>query len=373
MDMIAFYKPSMVEVIVFRKRLVVTKVEKSAFSKEQELANALVEGIVVLDENAIILWWNTVAKHLLALRKEHVGLSIRDVLKGAGLRRLFLAPDEQITILKKSGRKSLNLLLSLIQYQDKKQLLTIQDVTQQRRAEMMRKDFIGNVSHELRTPLTVFRGYLELLSEQPEALVGQEKTVLDQMSVQCHRMETLINGVLLLSRLEDDEPDLSTHETVQMSGLIGDIVEDAKRLSQNGHEFVLEIDENLLLHGHPMELRSLFSNLIYNAVRHTPKPGVITVSWYKEGKSSLFRVKDTGSGIASKHLDKITQRFYRVDQSRPYHSGGGTGLGLAIVKHVLLRHDAELRIESSLGKGSTFSCVFPIIIQAASPDESGGL
>lgn len=335
------------------------KSDNSPLPKEQELANALIEGIVVLDENAIILWWNQAGKRLLGLRNEHIGLSIRDILKGSGLRRLFLVPDEPIVMVRKSGRKSLHLSVSLTHYQDKKQLLTIQNITRQRRAEMMRKDFVGNVSHELRTPLTVFRGYLELLSEQPEALVGQEKTVLEQMNEQCHRMETLINGVLLLSRLEDDEPDLSTYETVSMSSLLLDIVEDAKRLCHGEHEFVLDIDETLLLHGHPMELRSLFSNLIYNAVRYTPSPGKIKVTWRTEGENSFFSVQDNGSGIAGKHLDKVTQRFYRVDKSRPYHAGGGTGLGLAIVKHVLLRHEAELKIESTLGEGSTFSCVFP--------------
>jgi two-component system, OmpR family, phosphate regulon sensor histidine kinase PhoR len=337
----------------------------SPLSKERELADALVEGIVVLDENATILWWNKVAKRLLGLRNEHAGLSIRDVLKGSGLRRLFLVPDEPIVMMRKIGRKDLHLTAALIQnQQNKQQLLTIQDVTKQRRAEMMRKDFIGNVSHELRTPLTVFRGYLELLSEQPEALLGQEKTVLDQMSEQCHRMETLINGVLLLSRLEDDEPDLSTHETVSMQALLLDIIEDAKRLSQGKHEFVLDVDETLLLHGHPMELRSLFSNLIYNAVRYTPNSGRIEVSWRTDGENSFFVVKDTGIGIASKHLDKVTQRFYRVDKSRPYQAGGGTGLGLAITKHVLLRHDADLKIESVLNEGSTFTCIFPDVVRA---------
>jgi two-component system phosphate regulon sensor histidine kinase PhoR len=331
--------------------------------QEQAFAEALIEGIVFLDDKANIIWWNQVAKQLLGLRSEHKGLQIRDVLKGSGLRRLFSNPDEPIAIVRKTGRKSLYLSVSLIQYQENKQVLTIQDITKQRRAEVMRKDFIGNVSHELRTPLTVFRGYLELLSDQPEALLGQEKTVLDQMTEQCQRMETLINGVLLLSRLEDDDPDVATHETVSMHSLLLDIVDDAKYLSQGQHTFVLKVDEHLLLHGHPMELRSLFSNLIYNAVRYTPAGGIITVCWQADSNNSIFSVSDTGAGIAAKHLDKITQRFYRVDKSRPYQAGGGTGLGLAIVKHVLLRHEAELRVDSVVGEGSTFTCSFPEVLR----------
>lgn len=331
---------------------------------ERELADALIEGIVFLGKQAKIIWFNRVARRLLGLRDEHVGLPIRQVLKGPGLRRLFSSSAEPLIIVRKMGRKNIYLSVSLIQYRDQK-LLTLQDVTKQQRAEVMRKDFIGNVSHELRTPLTVFRGYLELLSDLPEALLGQEKSVLKQMTEQCARMETLINGVLLLSRLEDDEPDLSTHETVFMQNLLLDIVEDAKRLSQQRHEFVLDIDSTLLLHGHPMELRSLFSNLIYNAVRYSPRGGVITIRWQVGDNKSLFQVNDTGVGIAAKHIDKITQRFYRIDKSRRYQAGGGTGLGLAIAKHVLLRHDAELQIESVLGEGSTFTCVFPGILRKA--------
>lgn len=339
------------------------KEKRRSSSTEWELADALIEGIVVLDENANILWWNKVAKRLLGLRHEHAGQCVRDLFKGSALKRLFLVPDEPIVMTRRTGRKDRYLSVSLIQYQDKKQLMTIQDITKQHRAEMMRKDFIGNVSHELRTPLTVFRGYLELLSEQPEALMGEEKTVLNQMNEQCQRMETLINGVLLLSRLEDDEPDLSTHEDVVMSSLLLDIVEDAKRLSGGAHQFELGIDHALLLRGHPMELRSLFSNLIYNAVRYSPDGGLIHVSWRAEGNTSVFSVTDEGIGIAAKHLDKVTQRFYRVDKSRPYQVGGGTGLGLAIVKHVLLRHHAELKIQSQLGKGTTFTCIFPELVR----------
>jgi two-component system phosphate regulon sensor histidine kinase PhoR len=329
---------------------------------ERELADALMEGIVFLDKQANIIWFNRVARRLLGLRDEHIGLRIREVLQGSGLRRLFSNRDEPITIVRKIGRKSTYLSVSLIQYRDQ-QLLTLQDVTKQQRAEVMRKDFIGNVSHELRTPLTVFRGYLELLSDQPDALLGKETSVLNQMTEQCQRMETLINGVLLLSRLEDDEPDVSTHETVSMQNLLLDIVEDAKRLSQGEHQFSLDIDPTLMLHGHPMELRSLFSNLIYNAVRYTPQGGEIGIRWQADNDRSVFQVRDNGLGIAAKHLDKITQRFYRVEKSRRYHVGGGTGLGLAIVKHVLLRHAAELKIESVLGEGSTFTCLFPEVLR----------
>ena len=120
----------------------------------------------------------------------------------------------------------------------------------------------------------------------------------------------------------------------------------------------MEADSLLLLRGIEQELHSLFSNIIFNAIKYTPAKGNIAIQWYCENNKAYFRVKDTGIGIAVKHLPRITERFYRVDKDRS-RASGGTGLGLAIAKHVLIRHDGKLLIDSELGKGTTFTCVFP--------------
>lgn len=330
---------------------------------ERELADALSEGIVLLDADSEIIWWNKAATHLLGLRTQHHGSPIRRVLKGTGLRLLFDNPEEPANIMRKDGRKTLHLNVSLSVFREKYRLLTIRDITRRQRLESMRKDFVGNVSHELRTPLTVFRGYLELLLEQPDAVAGQEEVILQQMNDQCQRMESLVNGVLLLSRLEDDDPDPATHQAVLVDALIRDIVHDAQHLSAGRHEFILHIDSGLYLYGQSVEIRSLFSNIIYNAVHYTPEGGAITINWQEIAGRSVFSVEDTGIGIALKHIEKLTRRFYRVDKARQRRAGGGTGLGLAIAKHVLLRHDGRLEIESVLNKGSKFSCIFPQVLR----------
>jgi two-component system phosphate regulon sensor histidine kinase PhoR len=120
----------------------------------------------------------------------------------------------------------------------------------------------------------------------------------------------------------------------------------------------MEVDRDLMLKGYSDELRSLFSNIIFNAVKYTPAQGEIIIQWSRQNNQAYFRVKDTGIGIAAEHIPRLTERFYRVDPARSRKSGG-TGLGLAIAKHILMRHEAELKIHSEWGNGSTFVCVFP--------------
>lgn len=225
--------------------------------------------------------------------------------------------------------------------------------------ERMRQDFIANVSHELRTPLTVIHGYLEILIDRDSDDTQNLKKIFMQMQQQTMRMETLINDLLLLSRLESEEDENKNGRSVLVANLLTDICHDAQELSgESKHQITLHADTNLSLIGFEEELRSLFSNIIFNAVKYTPAGGDITIHWYQSEKSAIFKVSDTGIGIAPHHIPRLTERFYRVDPARS-RASGGTGLGLAIAKHVLIRHHATLDISSELDKGSIFTCVFP--------------
>lgn len=226
--------------------------------------------------------------------------------------------------------------------------------------ERMRQDFVANVSHELRTPLTVIHGYLETLLDQTDDNTTQKKIFL-QMYQQTLRMEHLTEDLLLLSRLENNETDtLENAAPVPIAELLNQICQEATIISgESKHNISLEADKSLLLKGSHEELRGLFSNLIFNAVKYTPASGNIHVSWYKENNEAHFSVKDNGIGIAAEHIPKLTERFYRVDRARS-RASGGTGLGLAIAKHILIHHRGTLKINSTLGKGSEFICLFPI-------------
>lgn len=224
--------------------------------------------------------------------------------------------------------------------------------------ERMRQDFVANVSHELRTPLTVIHGYLETLLSQDLQTLRDPKKIFEQMYQQSLRMERLVEDLLLLSRLDTDLTESGKLQKVAVPYILRAIAEDAKILSgDRQHTIHLDLDENLEIPGVENELRSVFSNIIFNAINYTPAKGNIYVKWYQDAAHIYFKVTDTGIGIAAEHLPRITERFYRVDQDRSRQTGG-TGLGLAIVKHALLRHKGQLLIESELGKGSTFTCVF---------------
>ena len=185
------------------------------------------------------------------------------------------------------------------------------------RVEAMRQDLIANVSHELRTPLTVFRGYLELLQGHQDLSLMKSDKILQQMNEQCQRMERLVQDLLLLSRLESDQPNTKTYQNIPISSLLKNICEDAKLLSgELNHQFNLHLDEGLYLAGQPEELRSAFSNIIFNAVHYTPVNGKIDIYWYQDDTGKHMKVIDTGIGIPTKYIPRITQRFYRVDKAR---------------------------------------------------------
>lgn len=226
------------------------------------------------------------------------------------------------------------------------------------RVEKMRQDFVANVSHELRTPLTVILGFLETLIDQDPPELKPWRNILMQVHGQSQRMESLVNDLLLLSRLETAPLEEAEYEPVDVASMCQRIVNDAKALSgERQHAIQLDVDQSLHLKGFANELQSAFSNLVFNAVNYTPAGGKIEVRWGQSEQGPCFSVKDTGLGIAQEHIPRLTERFYRVDNARSREQGG-TGLGLAIVKHVLMRHHGQLFIDSIVGKGSIFRCVF---------------
>ena len=181
---------------------------------------------------------------------------------------------------------------------------------------------------------------------------------MEQMNQQTLRMEMLVADLLLLAKLETE----GSHKTVtpvKVPALLSQVYNDAQAINdEKQHDIQLDIDEDLLLLGIENELRSAFSNLTINAVKYTPPGGVIVIRWWQDEEGAHLAVQDSGIGIDSRHLPRLTERFYRADPSR-HSKTGGTGLGLAIVKHVLIHHDAKLEVQSKLNEGSEFICHFP--------------
>lgn len=326
-------------------------------NRVREMHSALPDGVVVLEQQGEIDWFNDMAARLLGLRApQDRGQRIDNLLRDPRFIEYYRRGDYRDPLeMPSTVNAELHLLLRIVSYGEGQRLLIVRDISRLHRLEQVRRDFVANVSHELRTPLTVLRGYMETLQDQSDGKTP-EAPLLRQMYQQTERMQGIVEDLLLLSRLESRQEPPGAE--VDVPALLKRIMQEAQSLSGGRHELVLHDAEGLRLRGSEKELHSAFLNLVTNAVRYTPEGGRIELRWERDGSSVLFRVKDSGIGIPEQHIPRLTERFYRVDAGRS-RQAGGTGLGLAIVKHVLERHHATLEIESAPGKGSEFRCRFP--------------
>ncbi len=359
-----------------RARRLVRQREQETRDSERRLQNFLAalqaspNGVVLLDVQGRIEWFNQTAAN-------HFGLEAgRDLLQHmVNLVRnpaftAYVAGTSHEASVVMQGRAHtsahpLRISVHLHDYGEGRRLLLSRDVTMFEQAEAMRRDFVANVSHEIRTPLTVLSGFVETL--QTLTLDDTERArYLDLMAQQASRMQSLVSDLLMLSRLEGS-PLPGGGEWSSLPLLAGQVEQEARVLSAVLNPPITGPAQHLdfgvaparELSGTAGELHSALSNLVNNAVRYTPAGGEVRCGWLEHGDGRVeFYVHDSGPGIAPEHIPRLTERFYRVDRSRSRDTGG-TGLGLAIVKHVAQRHGAELRIESTLGKGSRFAIVFP--------------
>jgi two-component system phosphate regulon sensor histidine kinase PhoR len=236
-------------------------------------------------------------------------------------------------------------------------LLLAQDITERLRQDRVRRDFVANVSHELRTPLTVLSGFIENLQDDEGVLDERWRRPLDLMAQQAARMRQIVEDLLLLARLEGGAG-ADRWNAVDVVGILQTAADEGRALATAVPTISCEIDSARRVLGDEKQLRSAVTNLVTNAVNHTPASGSVTLIWRDQAADSCLEVRDTGEGIAAEHIPRLTERFYRVDAGRS-RERGGTGLGLAIVKHILNRHEARLEIRSRLGEGSRFICRFP--------------
>ena len=339
---------------------------RALISYLRESFTSLPYGAVMVDPDGNIEWSNKAAEGLVGLRyPEDTGQPVLNLLRAPEFIAYFEVEDySQPLELPSPQHQAAHLQVHITFFGKRSRLLFIRDVTQTHRLEQMRKDFVANVSHELRTPLTVINGYLETFADSFSSGTVADanprwRRALDQMLIQSRRMQTLINDLLLLSRLET-LPQGAQQERISVRPMLEMIREEALAAAGGQRDISLDCDDSLLLLGRPEELRSAFANLVYNAARYTHAAGKIRIRWFADREHAYLQVEDSGIGIASEHIPRLTERFYRVDKSRSIDTGG-TGLGLAIVKHVLLRHQATLQITSEVDKGSCFTCVFPLV------------
>ncbi len=332
-------------------------------NRYKESTEAMPDATIILGRNWEIEWFNSRCESYFGLQKKRdVGQILSNLIRSPALLAFIENQstadhqDDQTLELQSPDKQRL-LSIRLIPY-GSKYLLIARDVTSIQKLKTMRRDFVANVSHELRTPLTVIGGYLETLEEhlKEQPVFANSIQLMQQQS---HRMCHIVEDLLLLSKIESSEQQSLKNEFIDMGALVMMLKKEAMVMSQGRHTIVASSNGLKWLKGDSNELQSAFSNLVSNAIRYTPEGGEITIRWYQDdNKQGCFAVQDNGDGIAPQHLERLTERFYRVDVGRSRDTGG-TGLGLAIVKHVVSHHQGKLNITSEQGVGSVFRCEFP--------------
>ncbi|MGF1725120.1 phosphate regulon sensor histidine kinase PhoR [Photobacterium nomapromontoriensis] len=328
-------------------------------------AESLPDAVVVFRSEGNIVWCNKLAQHLLGFRwPDDAGQPISNLLRSPDFVRYLSKQsfDEPLEITSPMNYDR-TLELRIMHYTEGEYLMAVRDVSQVKQLEGMRRNFFANVSHELRTPMTVLQGYLEM-SKDPEMLVGPMwDKAHGVMTEQLVRMNSLVEQLLTLSKIEA-APIIELEEIIDVPAMLSGLEKEAVSLSGGDeHLFTFEVDTSLKVLGDEDQLRSAISNLVYNAVKHTPTNAEVKVRWYLSAAGPRLEVIDRGQGIEPQHIHRLTERFYRVDKARSRETGG-SGLGLAIVKHALSHHDAYLEIESEVGVGSTFAFTLPMRLVA---------
>ncbi|MEY4766893.1 MAG: phosphate regulon sensor histidine kinase PhoR [Pseudomonadota bacterium] len=331
-------------------------------------------GVMLLDESEHITWISDVA----AL---HFGLNptrdlqqrVTNLVRQPAFVQYLASGDYRDAVKCPLSNGAGHLQIQVRTYGEGLKLVLSQDITERERADNMRRDFVANVSHEIRTPLTVLSGFIETMGSLPLTEVERER-VIGLMAQQAERMQGLVADLLTLAQIEGS-PRPPSDRWVEVDKLLARVGADGQALSRGRHDVKVAqrgLQGNALqcqLAGVESEWLSAMGNLVSNAVRYTPEGKPIEISWQASADGGAeFSVKDGGIGIAPEHIPRLTERFYRVDGSRSRETGG-TGLGLSIVKHVVQRHGGELRVQSELGKGSTFTLTVPAARVRVKPTE----
>jgi two-component system phosphate regulon sensor histidine kinase PhoR len=324
----------------------------------------MIEAVIVIDDRQRVVLRNASASRLFRLPKESIGRPLFELVRQPQLQNwveLTLGAREVAggeLLLTSPTSRTLSVRVQPLPEGSTggRAMVVATDISQLRRLEEIRQEFVANASHELKTPLASIKACLETLVDggaidDPEV----RDRFLNVVSEQADRMDHLIRDLLSLTRIENDEADLDLHP-VDLESLVTQSV-GRQRQTAERKRISLRIEppaDPVEPLGDEESLEHILDNLIDNAVKYTDAGGVVTIRWRPDGDWCLLEVQDTGIGIPHQHLDRIFERFYRVDRARS-REVGGTGLGLSIVKHLVQNQGGEIRVASQMGKGTSFS------------------
>lgn len=334
------------------------------------ILSSMIEGVIVIGNNERIVFLTEPIRHMFDLRsKEAAGKPYWEVIRHEEINACF---EEAI-----HSRKSLNKIITLLGPQESHFAMQIScvnsesrnlsgivavfhDITELKKLERLRSEFVANVSHELKTPLTTIKGFVETLKEGAVRDPANARKFLDIIEKHTARLENLVNDLLTLSSLESKAAELHL-EKVRVSSFIHPIaVLFNDRLKNKELNLETDIPEDIpFVNVDHIKMEQVILNLLDNAIKFTPAAGAIKIETAVADDHVRIDVKDTGIGIEAAHLPRIFERFYRVDKGRSREMGG-TGLGLSIVKHIVQQHGGRVAVQSTPGQGTVFSVFLPV-------------
>jgi len=330
----------------------------------EELAQELPVGVALLDAGGRLLEANRKAFELLAVDPERgQGQRIQGWLRERELQHLFASegPGIRHGTAPYHPDPSRTLAFTCTLKDNGTLLLVVEEITERLRLQKMREDFVANVSHELKSPLTSLRGFAETMQLDPDLAADKRQEFLQIMGDQIGRMQSLVDDLLTLSRLEghpEGAPDTPVALDALLAGLEDQFAQRAEEQTISLRFPEAEEVAGRTLFGDADALAQALGNLVDNALKYTPEGGEVAVTVEQRRGEIAVHVRDSGIGIDPQHLPRLTERFYRVDKGRS-RAVGGTGLGLSIVKHILHNHRGRLEVASRPGEGSTFIAVLP--------------
>jgi two-component system phosphate regulon sensor histidine kinase PhoR len=336
----------------------------------QTIFSAMHDALLVVDSKRHVILANKAFRNLFALPEISEGTPLLEIVRDATLDRLIddalnrgapvrseLALDgSQIELVAVATRNDAGEITGA--------LVLFHDITELRKVDQVRRDFVANVSHELRTPLSILRGYIETLLDSPEMSREELSRILGIMERHSKRLDLLAEDLLTLAQLESANPDLQLGD-FNLSSLFGELIRDWEKKLANKHlNMIVDVAPELpSICADRARLQEALYNLLDNAVKYSCEHGEIRLQARQRDKEIVLSVSDKGIGISKEDLPRVFERFYRVDKARTVENIRGTGLGLAIVKHIVQLHGGHVEAESELGKGTTIRMVLPIVTQ----------
>jgi two-component system phosphate regulon sensor histidine kinase PhoR len=347
-----------------------------AKAQQQVLFNSMLEGLLLLDRSRKIYLVNRAFKNLFGLKTELRGKTIVEALRLHELDELIQRVEAEQQVLDYEiklpdlNERWLQVNAAIITNAAGERdgtILVFRDLTRLKQLERTREEFVANVSHELRTPLSLIKGYVETLLDGARDNPEVAERFLKIIERNANRLDLLIQDLLTISALESEKIKLNL-QPVELHALAAKVLTDLNAKAENKNVALVNDVPELTAHGDVNRLDQVLANLVDNAIKYGRAEGHVTVGGKKrdDGALEIF-VRDDGPGIPAEALDRVFERFYRVDKARS-RDQGGTGLGLSIVKHIVQAHGGEVRVESEVGQGSTFFFTLPVAEKTSSPD-----